>query len=193
MNFIRADYREADNGDSARMSSGMSEGKGEVFSLSPRSRVRFIIKRRLSYRLKRPLKTHSDRLVQWPSGVTGKSDVSPLPATDAPNASFKAGDLVGVRSREEIRATVDSWRQLKGCLFTEDMWQYCGPTARVVKQVERFLGGRDYRVKRGERIVLLEGPQCEGTIDYGRLDHNWHYSWGEEWLTKTGLTNQAQL
>ena len=163
---------------------GMSEGKAEIAMQSPRSRLKLILKRRLSHRAKRSLKTYSDRLIMSFSGLTGKSHASSVPATNLSTASLRAADLVRVRSRGEIQATLDSWKELKGCLFMEDMWQYCGTTQRVLRRVERFVDERDYQVKKCKGIALLEGLTCEGTADYGRCDRACFFFWREEWLEK---------
>jgi hypothetical protein len=163
---------------------GMSEGRAQTESRPFRSRLKLVLKRRLSPRVKRSLKAYSDRLVGCLTEVTGKNDGSPLVTADVSAASLGAGDLVRVRSRQEIEATLDSWKELKGCLFMQDMWQYCGTTQRVLKRVERFVDERDYRVKKCKGIALLEGLTCEGTADYGRCDRACFFFWREEWLEK---------
>ena len=100
------------------------------------------------------------------------------------NVGLKTGDLVRVRSRVDIEATLDGWNELKGCAVMPDMWQYCGTTQRVFKVVERFVDERDYRLKKGTGIVLLEGLICQGTEDYGRCDRSCFYFWRVEWLEK---------
>jgi hypothetical protein len=65
-----------------------------------------------------------------------------------------------------------------------DMWQYCETSQRVFKVVERFVDERDYRLKKGTGIILLEGLICEGTADYGRCDRSCFYFWRVEWLEK---------
>jgi len=109
-------------------------------------------------------------------------------------AALKPRDLVRIRSREEIQATLDRWNQLKGCSFMEEMWLYCGTIQRVYKRVERFMDERDYLVKRCKGIVLLEGVICEGTKDFGQCDRSCFYFWKEEWLEKLhdpGFPSQA--
>ena len=97
-------------------------------------------------------------------------------------AALKPRDLVRVRSRDEIQATLDRWNRLKGCTFIEEMWPYCGTIQRVYKRVEKFLDERDYLVKRCKGIVLLEGVMCEGTKNFGQCDRSCFYFWKEEWL-----------
>ena len=89
-----------------------------------------------------------------------------------------------VRSREEIEATLDRWKELKGCAFLEYMWPYCGTTQRVLQTMERFLDERDYKVKKVKGLVLLEGVICHGTPVFGRCDRGCHLFWREEWLEK---------
>ncbi len=55
-------------------------------------------------------------------------------------ATLQPGDLVMVRSREEIKSTLDRWNQFKGCTFMEEMWQYCDTTHRVLKRVTKIPG-----------------------------------------------------
>jgi hypothetical protein len=110
--------------------------------------------------------------------------------------TLESRDLVRVRSREDIQATLDRWNQLKGCSFMEEMWLYCGTIQRVYKKVERFMDERDYLVKRCKGIVLLEGVMCEGTKDFGQCDRSCFYFWKEEWLEKLhdpGFPNQAVI
>ncbi len=100
------------------------------------------------------------------------------------STSFQVGDLVRVRSREEIEATLDEWQELKGCAFTPEMWQYCGTTQRVLKPMEVFLDERDYRNKKCSGIVLLEGLICQGTAFSKGCDRCCFFLWREEWLER---------
>jgi hypothetical protein len=97
---------------------------------------------------------------------------------------LQVGDLVRVRTYEEIKETLDRFKELKGCAFLEDMKQYCGTQQRVFKVMERFLDERDYQVKRVKGIVLLEGVYCQGTPVFGRCDRSCLSFWREEWLEK---------
>lgn len=102
----------------------------------------------------------------------------------APAVSFKTGDLVRVRARAEISATLNPFKESKGCAFLTEMQQYCGTTQRVLQVMERFLDERDYKVKKARGIVLLEGVICRGTPAFGRCDRCCHFFWREEWLER---------
>ena len=98
--------------------------------------------------------------------------------------ALQPGDLVRVRSKEEIHATLDHWNQRRGCTFLDEMWVYCGTRQRVLKRVERFLDERDYLMKHCKGVVILEGLICEGTKHFGPCDRSCFYFWREEWLEK---------
>jgi hypothetical protein len=97
---------------------------------------------------------------------------------------LKVGDQVRVRTWEEIQATLDPFKELKGCAFLAEMKQFCGTTQRVFQVMERFLDERDYKVKKVKGVVLLEGVICRGTPVFGRCDRSCLLFWREEWLEK---------
>jgi len=138
-----------------------------------RNRIRRIINRRWSF------------LMNVFSRIIGnrKSVKSTIPSS-SPGPRIKQGDLVMVKSRKEIEATLGDWNSLKGCSFMEEMWPYCRTKQKVFKRVERFLDERDYLIKKTKGLVLLEGIYCKGTKDFGPCDRSCFYFWREEWLEK---------
>lgn len=162
----------------------ISEGCAEVPPQSISRRIKLVIRRRLTPQQERSLKKHSNRLIDRFYRLTGRNDGSSAPTSRPKVASLKAGDLVRVRSREEIQATLNHWRQFKGCTFMPEMWAYCGTTQCVLKPMERFVDERDLRVKKSKGIVLLEGVMCQGTAEFGRCDRSCLFFWREEWLEK---------
>ena len=102
----------------------------------------------------------------------------------AQTMEFSVGDLVKVRSWDAIQATLDPFKELKGCAFLPEMQQYCGTTQRVLQVMERFLDERDYKVKKVRGIILLEDVICRGTPVFGRCDRCCHLFWRVEWLEK---------
>jgi hypothetical protein len=162
----------------------MSEGDLEVPSQSPLKHLKMMLKRRLSITAKRKLKRYFNVLAGWLLTNTGRSGEASVPETVSAATGLKAGDLVRVRSREEIQLTLDVWGDLKGCRFLPEMEQYYDTTQRVLKPVERFVDERDYRVKKSKGVVLLEGVICQGTVDFGRCDRSCFFFWREEWLAR---------
>jgi hypothetical protein len=101
------------------------------------------------------------------------------------------GDIVRIKSRDQIKATLDNWNRLKGCAFMEEMWAYCDTTQRVLKKVEQFLDERDYHIKKCKSVFLLDGIICNGTKDFGRCDRSCFFFWREEWIEK--LNKEGRL
>jgi hypothetical protein len=102
----------------------------------------------------------------------------------APEIPFVKGDLVRVRSYEEILSTLDPFKELKGCAFLPEMMQYCGTTQLVLKSMQVFLDERDYKVKKARGVILLENVICNGTPAFGPCDRCCFLFWREEWLEK---------
>jgi hypothetical protein len=94
------------------------------------------------------------------------------------------GDWVRVRSREEIFATLDPFKELKGCAFLPDMYQYCGTRQRVLRSMRHFMDERDYKLKKAHGVILLENVICNGTPTFGECDRCCFLFWREEWLEK---------
>jgi hypothetical protein len=134
--------------------------------------------------VKRAILGYFDHLFHWLSTLTRRSKKSSAPAK-APTTSLKAGDVVRVRSREEIQAALNYWRELKGCTIMQEMWPYCGTTQQVLEPVERFFDERDGRLKKRRGVVFLEGLVCQGTEKFGPCDRSCFYFWREEWLKKS--------
>jgi hypothetical protein len=103
--------------------------------------------------------------------------VPPLPTRE-----YIAGEVVQIRSRGDIEATLDPSGKLKGCGFLEEMAGYCGTTQTILKPVRRFVDERDYRVKTARSIYLLDGVMCEGAAPFGPCDRGCLYFWRGEWL-----------
>lgn len=158
--------------------SEMAERGVPVPVYGPFGRLKLFFKRRLSPQTKRAIKK---RLAQLYGAVPRHHEA----VDDAPPVlGLKAGEWVRVRPFEEIRATLDAFGALRGCVFMPEMKPYCGTVQRVLKPVNVFLDERDYRLKKVKHTVLLEGVICEGTATYGRCDRSCFFFWRENWLER---------
>ena len=162
----------------------LADGTGEVPPQSLIRRLKLAIRRRLSPGRERAFKTWSNDLMNRLCKLTGRQPKPVMQRGDLSDRRIQAGDWVRVRSLEEIEATLNHWRQLRGCTFMPEMAAYCGTTQRVLKRMERFVDERDLCVKTSKGIVLLAGVMCEGTADFGSCDRSCFYFWREEWLEK---------
>ena len=104
---------------------------------------------------------------------------------------LQPGELVQVKTREEIAATLDSNGIDRGLWFDREMFPFCGGTFRVRQRVTRFIDDRSCRMIEFKKnyCVTLEGAVCSG-------DHSLHRYfcpraiypyWRESWLRRVGV------
>lgn len=95
---------------------------------------------------------------------------------------FCPGDLVEIRSLDEILQTLGDSGTLDGVPFMPEMAAYCGTRARVLRRVDKmndWIHGTG--LKRMHGLVLLTGLRCNGS-EHGNCQSNCHLRWREEWL-----------
>ena len=157
-----------------------SIGPADAIKQSPIRRIKRLLAVPWNYYGKKWLKQAYHISIQWNGASSPQAAVKDF----APVIPFTKGDLVRVRSREEILSTLDPFKELKGCAFLPDMYQYCGTQQRVLKSMKTFLDERDYKVKKVRGVILLENVICNGTPSFGPCDRCCFLFWREEWLEK---------
>lgn len=90
------------------------------------------------------------------------------------------GDMVKVRSQDEIQNTLDTSGRTRGCLFTEGMEAHCGKEYRVFRRVDHFFDEAKQKTCKCNNLFLLEGAYCNRTS----CDRNCFYFWHGSWLQK---------
>ncbi len=142
--------------------------------------------------------TLANRLYQFPvrnlkrlkmavSELRGSLSRRKAPAScGLPQLALRPGDIVTVRSPEEIRSTLDVTGALGGCHFMREMYAYCGQTYRVLKVVEQFYDEVTQKVCRCRDTVILEGTVCSGRqrLYRSQCDRNCFFFWRTAWLQK---------
>ncbi len=172
---------------------GMSEGPAEAPPDSLIERLKLMIRRRLGPSTERKIKIFTNDLMNRFYRLTGRI---PKPSVSPGNnfsAGLQAGDWVRVRPLNDIEATLNHWRQLKGCAFMPEMAEYCGTTQRVFRTVKRFVDERDLRIKKSRGIVLLEGVFCQLTAEPRGCDRSCFLFWREEWLEKIDPSDRISI
>jgi hypothetical protein len=162
----------------------IAEGNAEFGPQPIVNRLKRMLARPWNFHVKKFLKRSLTQVMRWYSSFSSTKATLPVVKVVADDTVFHPGDWVRVRSREEIQATLNAFKELRGCAFLADMWQYCGTTHRVLKSMQRFLDERDYKVKKTRGVILLEGVLCQGTPVFGPCDRCCHLFWREEWLEK---------
>ena len=93
---------------------------------------------------------------------------------------LRAGDLVEVRSREEILETLDSDGRLEGLPFMPQMLEYCGRQFTVLASAHKTCDVIAGEGRRLVRCVHLD-VRCDGKA-YGGCQAACLIFWKEEWL-----------
>lgn len=93
------------------------------------------------------------------------------------------GELVRIRSLEEIAATLDANGCLDGLPFMPEMAKYCGTTGTVFRYVDKIYdyGGRK-DLRRMKDAVLVAGLRCDGSAHDG-CQARCYLLWKTAWLT----------
>ena len=97
--------------------------------------------------------------------------------------NLKPGELVEVKSVEEILSTLDRNRRNKGLRWMTGMRKYCGRRYRVLKRVEKILLESNGELRRMKNTVLLEGVMCDGS-EFCGCDRSCFHYWREVWLRR---------
>jgi hypothetical protein len=110
----------------------------------------------------------------------------PLAKGGTPSATLdlQPGELVRIKSKSEIEATLDYALQNRGLGFDPEMTPFCGRTARVRARVNRIVDehtGKMIEIK--SDCIMLDGVVCNA--DYHRFCTRKIYSyWREIWLER---------
>lgn len=99
---------------------------------------------------------------------------------------LRPGELVRIKSREEIMATLDGDLLNRGMGFEAEMSRFCGRTARVKARATRCIDERSGRMLTMKNpCIILEDIVCEGayTANCPREYVCW---WREIWLERVG-------
>ena len=111
------------------------------------------------------------------------------PGQQAPDTTLnlQAGELVRVKSFEQIRATVSAGNMHRGMSFDVEMVPYCGRIYRVHSRVETFVDERTGLLKRLKTpAVILQGVTCGGRFSNSRwlCPRGIFPWWREVWLER---------
>lgn len=181
----------------------LSVGRSEMEGISILIRIKLFLKRSFTSEAKRTIKKLADKFITSLLNFSPKRrsseessfsiDWNEQGEKDKAKIShqFLRGQMVRIRSKDEIQATLNLWREMKGCNFMEEMYPYCGTAHTIIRVVERFVDERDYLVKKARGLYLLDGVMCEGTRTYGRCDRACFFFWREEWLEAVEENNRA--
>jgi len=104
--------------------------------------------------------------------------------TPTAELNLQPGEMVRIKTKEQIEATLDQSRLNRGMGFDEEMSRYCGRVARVQGRVTKCIDERT-----GEMLTMkspcitLEGIVCAGVYS-GNCPRQFIPFWREIWLER---------
>jgi hypothetical protein len=111
----------------------------------------------------------------------------PTPRRDL---GLRPGDLVRVKSYEEILATLDVKLSNRGLTFDAELVPFCGKVYRVSTCVERFVDEKTGQLRWMKTpAVILEGVSCKALYSGQRMfcPRGIHLWWREIWLERVSV------
>ena len=104
--------------------------------------------------------------------------------TTAPTLGLRVGDMVEVRSVEEILATLDSKGELENLPFMPEMVRFCGQRMTVHKVAHKLCDTISRSgIRKMENSVHLAGARCDGSA-HGGCQTACSMYWKEAWLQR---------
>jgi hypothetical protein len=115
------------------------------------------------------------------------SDTATNPVLD-----LRVGDIVEVRSEEEVLRTLDSSGMLDSLPFMPEMLQFCGKRFRVMKRADKVCDSIDWgTLRRMKHAVHLEELRCNGAA-HGGCKAGCLIHWKEAWLKRVDPSNGSR-
>lgn len=109
---------------------------------------------------------------------------------------LQPGELVEVKSAEEIMRTLDAKGMNRGMAFDTEMLPFCGKQYRVKVRVERLIDERSgAMMTMNTPGVILENAACLGNFHHDRLfcPRAIYPFWREIWLKRVGSTEESSV
>jgi hypothetical protein len=98
--------------------------------------------------------------------------------------NLRPGELVRIKSREEIMATLDANLLNRGMGFDTEMSRFCGRTARVKARASRVVDEKTGRLLTMKNpCIILEDIVCEGAFSMN-CPREYVCWWREIWLER---------
>jgi hypothetical protein len=142
------------------------------------------------YRLGRPARWAYANVMKLVGGSPMRRTRGRIPLdqpTPKTNLNLVPGDLVKVKSFDEILDTININNSNRGLWFDAEMVMFCGKTHRVHTRVERFIDEATGRMKTLKTpAVILEGSYCRACYSEQRFfcPRSILPWWREVWLEK---------
>ncbi len=103
--------------------------------------------------------------------------------------NLQPGELVRVKSHEQILQTVDTSNRNRGMYWDAELVPYCGGTYKVLKRVTKLIGERTRKMQEMKSpCIVLDSVVCQARYSSCRLfcPKGMYPYWREIWLERVG-------
>lgn len=141
------------------------------------------------YRITRWLYGAAHRWLRRAPDPHGQGTIRFGEATPDIRLGLEVGDLVRVRPRDEIYATVNFQNRNRGLQIDEEMTRFCGGEFRVRNRVAQIVNEQTGQMMYFKNpCIVLDGVNCEGHYSAKRLlcPRRITAYWREIWLERAG-------
>jgi hypothetical protein len=124
------------------------------------------------------------RGTRWPRR---RGSLPPNGPTPAVAFNLQPGELVRIRTHDEILGTLTTDNKNRGMYWDAEMVPYCGRTVRVLKRVTRILDEKTGLMREMKTpCIMLDSVVCESRYSHCRLfcPRSIHSYWREIWLER---------
>ena len=109
--------------------------------------------------------------------------------TPAQTLNLQAGELVRVKSHDEILKTLNPANRNRGMFWDAEEVPYCGGTYRVLRRVDKIINEKTGKMLHMKTpCVILDGVICQSRFSDHRMfcPRSIYSYWREIWLERVG-------
>jgi hypothetical protein len=109
--------------------------------------------------------------------------------------NLQPGEIVRVKSYEQILATLDTENKNRGLYFDAEAVPYCGKTYRVLTRVSRIVDEKTGKlIKLKNESIILDGVYCQARYSDCRMfcPRGIYSYWREGWLERVAKSNTVE-
>jgi hypothetical protein len=114
--------------------------------------------------------------------------------TPTASLNLQPGELVRVKSHQEILKTLNTASKNRGLYWDAEMVPYCGGTYRVLKRVTRIIDEKTGRMQEMKSpCIILDSVVCKSQYSHCRMfcPRSIFSYWREIWLERVGHSPEA--
>ncbi len=126
-------------------------------------------------------------VVKLKTKLLGRGSVQPVGRDVGASAEvldLQPGELVEVKSPQEISLMLDQRGRNRGLEFTPTMLPFCGKRYRVKSRVDKMILETTGQMREIRNTVILEGVTCDGHTILGGCSRHVYHFWRETWLRR---------